>query len=96
MGQFSYLKTLNFSGLKPQLVARLSKALKAEENEAIANDASTESTADDAGNQNISKGSNEDESNDGMDIDMADIVVIDEYDSTKTDAKHDESSKKVK
>lgn len=70
--------------------------MKTEENEAIANDASAESIADDVPNQNMSKGSNEDEFNDGMDIDMADIVVIDEYDSTKTDSKHDESSKKVK
>lgn len=88
------MKKWNFSGLKPQLVARLSKALKTEENEAIANDASIENITENA-NQNLSKASNEDESNDGMDIDMADIVVIDEYDSTKTDAKHDESSKKV-
>lgn len=70
--------------------------MKTEENEAIANDASIESTTDNVANQSLSKASNEDESNDGMDIDMADIVVIDEYDSTKTDAKHDESSKKVK
>lgn len=52
-------------------------------------------SSNNSANQNTSKGSNEDESNDGMDIDMADIVVIDEYDSTKTDTKHDESSKKV-
>lgn len=73
----------------------MTKALKAEENEAIANDALTESITDDAANQNMNKESHEDESNDGMDIDMADIVVIDEYDSTKADVKNDESSKKV-
>lgn len=90
------VRGLSSKGLKPQLVARLSKALRSEENEVIAIDASTEFITDDAANQNMSKGSNDDESNDCMDIDMADIFVIDEYDSTKTDVKHDESSKKVK
>lgn len=59
-------------------------------------DSSKVESSDNSANQNVSKASIEDESNDGMDIDMADIVVIDEYDSTKADAKHDESSKKVK
>lgn len=76
-------------------MARLTKALKAEETEAIAIDASA---TDDSINQNISKDSseiNDCDSNEGMDIDMTDIVVIDEYDSTKVDNKQDESSKKV-
>lgn len=60
------------SGLKPQLIARLAKALKAEEN-----DAATPMDED---------GENTEDNNatmDGDELDMTDIVVIDEYDSTK-------------
>lgn len=76
------------------MVARLSKALKSEANEATA-DPEEPATVD----QNASNGDTieiadeQGNSNDGMDIDMADIVVIDEYDSTKVDHKSDESRK---
>lgn len=85
-------------GLKPQLVARLSKVLKAEEIESIAAESLNEVIADESEVQVASNSSNEvldSGSNDSMDIDMADIVIIDEYDSTKIDSKHDSSSKKV-
>lgn len=77
------------------MVARLAKALKVEENTSNEDgtvavtepeSAVTESVAD-THNENLN-------SSDGMDIDMADIVVIDEYDSTKADAKSEDASKK--
>lgn len=75
--------------MKPQLIARLSKALKTEENEAIAADniIDAEMTSENQTDCNISNEVNECASNDSMDIDLAHIVVIDEYDSTKTDSK---------
>lgn len=54
-----------------------------------------EKLADELTSLNMSKNSTDSQeclSNDGMDIDMADIVVIDEYDSTK----NDETDKKVR
>lgn len=99
------------SGLKPQLVARLSKALKTEESESIvAAENQSESNADGGtgetlttsvdgvtagGGSNNSNDMHESASNDSIDIDMADIVVIDEYDSTKNDTKNESSSKRV-
>lgn len=92
----SHTNLANLStGLRAQLVARLTKALKTEENkpnegETIGSDEHAdqsmagESVAIDALDESI-------HSNDGMDIDMADIVVIDEYDSTKVDSKSDET-----
>lgn len=80
------------------MLARLGKAIKAEENEANKDAAATDNIDDESSNQNLSKGTNdapECDSNDGLDIDMTDIVVIDEYDSTKNDGKHDGSSRKV-
>lgn len=62
----------DFPGLKPQLVGRLAKALKSEET-----DAATPMDED---------GENTEDNNatmDGDELDMTDIVVIDEYDSTK-------------
>lgn len=99
-------------GLKPQLVARLSKALKTEENESIvAAENQSESNADggsgeahttsgdgvmaDGTGSNNSNDMHESASNDSIDIDMTDIVVIDEYDSTKNDSKNESSSKRV-
>lgn len=98
-------------GLKPQLVARLSKALKTEENESIvAAENQSESNADGGsgeahttsgdgamvgGGSNNSNDMHESASNDSIDIDMTDIVVIDEYDSTKNDSKNESSSKRV-
>lgn len=77
------------SGLKPQLVARLSKALKAEETEA------EERKVDEPENNDSNADLHESASNDdSMDIDLADIVVIDEYDSTKNE-KNESSSKRV-
>lgn len=63
-----------FAGLKPQLVGRLAKALKSEET-----DAATPMDED---------GENTEDNNatmDGDELDMTglDMVVIDEYDSTK-------------
>lgn len=58
--------------MKPQLIGRLAKALKNEEN-----DAATPMDED---------GENTEDNNatmDGDELDMTDIVVIDEYDSTK-------------
>lgn len=89
-------------GLKPQLVARLSKALKAEENDAIAaenlNESNAETTESQADN-NAGNDVNEYASNDSMDIDLADIVVIDEYDAindtARNDSKTESSSKRV-
>lgn len=54
-----------------------------------------EKLGDELTSLNMSKNSTDSQeclSNDGMDIDMADIVVIDEYDSTK----NDETDKKVR
>lgn len=60
------------AGLKPQLVGRLAKALKSEENEAATPmDEDGENTEDNTTTM------------DGDELDMTDIVVIDEYDSTK-------------
>lgn len=84
-------------GLKPQLVARLSKVLKTEESEPISVEIQNESNIDEPEAQTGSNSSNEINdcaSNDSMDIDMADIVVIDEYDSTKAD-KSESRSKRV-
>lgn len=99
--------------MKPQLVARLSKALKTEESESIvAVENQNESNADASGEayttsvdgvvtgggggaSNSSNDMHESASNDSIDIDMADIVVIDEYDSTKNDSKNESSSKRV-
>lgn len=44
---------------------------------------------------NNSNDMHESASNDSIDIDMTDIVVIDEYDSTKNDSKNESSSKRV-
>lgn len=87
-----------YIGLKPQLVARLSKALKAEESESVCVENQNESNIDTTEVQLASNSSNELHelaSNDSMDIDLADIVVIDEYDSTKNESKHESSSKRV-
>lgn len=88
-------------GLKPQLIARLSKALKSEENESISAEHLNESNAEATENKadsNNSNDINECASNDSMDIDLDldNIVVIDEYDSTKNDSKHESSSKRVR
>lgn len=100
-------------GLKPQLVARLSKALKAEENESIvAAENQSESNADGGSgeahttsgdavttgggsNNSIDMHESASNDNDSIDIDMTDIVVIDEYDSTKNDTKNESTSKRV-
>ena len=68
-------------------MARLTKVLKTE-----LNDAHEEEEEDEGEAVESSGGPAEDPSNshEGVDIDMADIVVIDEYDSTKN-----ETSKKV-
>lgn len=88
-----------FLGLKPQLVARLSKVLKTEESESILAENQNESIADEpepqATGSNSSNEAHDCGSNDSMEIDLADIVVIDEYDSTKNDSKHESSSKRV-
>lgn len=79
------------------MVARLSKALKVEENKAHEDEQAASAAAEPelAVNESASDALDDNvNSNDGMDIDMADIVVIDEYDSTKADAKSDEASKK--
>lgn len=95
--------------MKPQLVARLSKALKTEESESLvaaenqsesnpdggSGEAQTMTSGDGGGSNNSNDIMHESASNDSIDIDMADIVVIDEYDSTKNDAKNESSSKRV-
>lgn len=93
--------------MKPQLVARLSKVLKTEENESlVAAENQNESNAADGDETHATSGDgvtsgcgsndlHESASNDSIDIDMADIVVIDEYDSTKNDNKNESSSKRV-
>lgn len=87
--------TIFMSGLKPQLVARLSKALKVEENKSNEDDTAAAAEPESALTEGAADVLDENlNSNDGMDIDMADIVVIDEYDSTKTDAKLEDASKK--
>lgn len=82
--------------MKPQLVARLSKVLKTEESESISAESLIETNIDEPEVQAASNSSNEMQdcgSNDSMDIDMADIVVIDEYDSK---AEKSEKSKRVR
>lgn len=85
------------------MVARLSKALKVEGTKANEEDAiaaavggEQSSTVNDTicGSGNTIAQDENATSNDGMDIDMADIVVIDEYDSTKVEDKTDNLSKK--
>ncbi|XP_031629279.1 cell division cycle and apoptosis regulator protein 1-like isoform X2 [Contarinia nasturtii] len=85
---------ISSKGLKPQLVARLSKTLKSEETESISAENQNESNVVASATQIASSEINE--SNDSMDIDLADIVIIDEYvlDSTKIDSKHDSASKR--
>lgn len=86
-------------GLKPQLVARLIRCLKTEEIESVCAENQNVCNIDATEAQVASNSSNEVQecaSNDNsMDIDLADIVVIDEYDSTKNDSKHESSSKRV-
>lgn len=78
------------------MVARLSKALKIEEKESINTETQYESNAEATGNPVVVNEIIECPSNDNsMDIDMADIVIIDEYDSTKNDSKNESSSKRV-
>lgn len=94
-GLFTFCLTI---GLKPQLVTRLSKALKSEENDSILAENQNESNIDESEAQagsNSSNGALDCASNDSMDIDLADIVVIDEYDSTKAD-KTESRSKRVR
>lgn len=85
--------------MKPQLVARLLKVLKTEEIESVCAENQNECNIEATEAQIASNSSNEVlecASNDtSMDIDLADIVIIDEYDSTKNDSKHDTSSKRV-
>lgn len=79
----------------------MTKALKGEENDANL-EASDECVNDESPLLGSAKKNTENvqedniNSHDGMDIDMTDIVVIDEYDSTKADAKSDETLIKVK
>lgn len=75
-------------------MARLSKVLKAEETESNLNDEEEEEDAHNDEEEVIdvpaTTAPNEDGINGsggGADIDMADIVVIDEYDSTKPEVK---------
>lgn len=85
------------TGLKPQLVARLTKTLKVEESKANEDEAAASSGFEQNLAENESTANVLDDnanSNDGLDIDMADIVVIDEYDSTKVDTKSDDTLKK--
>lgn len=86
-------------GVKTLLVARLSKALKSEETDSILAENQNESNIDEsevqAGGTNSSNEVLDCASNDSMEIDLADIVVIDEYDSTKAD-KSESRSKRVK
>lgn len=94
-----------FKGLKPQLQARLQKAIKADApigtsatDEAEADSVELEKEAEEVAVQDdpettvIDDHEDNGHSNDGIDIDMADIIVIDEYDSTKRERK---SRKKV-
>lgn len=94
-----------FKGLKPQLQARLQKAIKAdapsgtsatEEAEVdsveLEKDAEEVAVQDDPETTVIDDVEDNGHSNDGIEIDMADIIVIDEYDSTKKERK---SRKKV-
>lgn len=79
------------------MIARLTKALKVEENKANEDETAISASAEpeSAVKENTAEALDENvNSNDGMDIDMADIVVIDEYDSTKADVKSDDVSKK--
>lgn len=95
---FRFISVCFTIGLKPQLVTRLSKALKSEENDSILAENQNESNIDESEAQagsNSSNGALECASNDSMDIDLADIVVIDEYDSTKAD-KTESRSKRVR
>lgn len=100
-----FLIIILFEGLKPQLQARLQKAIKSDassganateetdtdgvemekEVEEVVVPNEPETTVIDDHEDNV-------HSNDGIDIDMADIIVIDEYDSTKKERK---SRKKV-
>lgn len=87
-------------GLKSQLQARLSKAIKADtvEIETVAEEAVSEAVdANDGDKETVSQETVESmiiddvddsgHSNDGIDINMDDIIVIDEYDSTKKERK---------
>lgn len=67
------------TGLRPQLIARLAKVLKSEENDATVNEEDGENEATTVDDSLIS--------NDDGDIDMSQIMLVDEYDSTKPDAK---------
>lgn len=90
-----------FSGLKPQLIARLLKACKTVANldESATTELPTESKVDEEEMQGTSDKSNEmnecASNDDSLDIDLAHIVVIDEYDSTKNDSRDDSGSKRV-
>lgn len=85
-------------------MARLSKALKTEESESLAaaenqnesNAGDGEAHATSGDGSNNGNDMHDSASNDSIDIDMADIVVIDEYDSTKNDSKNESSSKRVR
>lgn len=77
------------------MVARLTKALKVEENKSNEDDTPAVAEPESAVTEGVADALDENpNSNDGMDIDMADIVVIDEYDSTKAEAKSEDASKK--
>lgn len=75
--------------MKPQLVARLTKAINAEK----LKDTNEKMDEDDPETGKLGKkeldtkvsGENEQSVDEPLEVDMTNIVVIDEYDSTKTD-----------
>lgn len=77
-------------------MARLSKALKTEESELACVESVVESKVEASETNDSNADIHDDASNDSTDIDFANIVVIDEYDSTKNDSKNDSSSKRVR
>lgn len=85
-------------GLKPQLLARLMKAIKADPDPSLAEDMEPEKGKEEPASKNavdmIYEEYDDANSHDGIDIDMTDIIVLDEYDSTKKERRHKEPSKK--
>lgn len=84
-------------GLKPQLIARLAKALNAERLQGETKDDTSNEDVDMDKSENAgADGENADDGDgyeDPADVDMNDIVVLDEYDATKPE--ETKSGKKV-
>lgn len=74
------------------------KAIKADPDPNLTDDLEPEKEKEEPASENtvdmIYEEHDDANSHDGIDIDMADIIVLDEYDSTKKERRHREPSKK--